>query len=155
VPEADAILTAGDRDYPAYRFSGDLTGSGEIGFSCLLPAEEVTAAFDRNAWVFRLTEAPEAFLEISFIMGGDVESLLPGFLDGYLDFTEIEFSEGSALGRLRGEVGRVSAAGETRKAEGWLLEFREGTLAAALVCPADAPEAESLLLAVLDTLWLD
>ncbi len=155
LPETDAILSAGDRDYPASRFSGDLTGGGLMEFSCLVPAVEVTAEFDRNAWVFRLEDEPEAFLELSFIAGGDVESLLPGFMDGYLEFTEIEFSETSALGSLRGEVGRVSASGPERMAEGWLLDVEGGVLSAAVVCPSGAQEAKALFLAMLDTFRLD
>ena len=153
--ETDDILSAGDRDYPASPFSGDLTGGGLMEFSCLVPAVEVTAEFDRNAWVFRLEDEPEAFLELSFIAGGDVESLLPGFLDGYLEFTEIEFSETSALGSLRGEVGRVSASGPDRMAEGWLLDVEGGVLSAAVVCPSGAQEAKALFLAMLDTFRLD
>ncbi len=153
-PEAEATLTAGGREYPAYRFSGDLTGSGSEDFTCLLPLEAVSADYAHNAWVFRSEETPEAFLELSFIAGGDVESLLPGFMDGYLDFTEIEFSEASSLGRVRGDVGRVSAGNGEMKAEGWLLDVSGGTVSAALVCPPDAGEAEALLRAVLDSFAL-
>ena len=149
-PEADCVLNAGDREYPACRFSGDLTGSG-MAFTCLLPLEEVTSDYAHNAWVFRCGETPEAFLELSFITGGDVESLLPGFMDGYLDFTEIEFSEAAALGQVRGDVGRVSAVSGDTRAEGWLLDASGGAVCAALVFPADAPEAEALLRAMLDS----
>lgn len=154
-PEPEETLTVEGRDYPARRFTGDLAGSGGAAFSCVLPAEAVTAAYEHNAWVFRSTETPEAFLELSFIAGGDVESLLPGFMDGYLAFTEIEFSEASALGRVRGDVGRVSAVGDSLRAEGWLLDSSGGVVSAALVCPGDAAEAEALLLAVLDTFALN
>ena len=153
-PEADAILTVEGREYPAYRFSGDLTGNGNTDFTYVLPLEAVSADYARNAWVFRSEETPEAYLELSFIAGGDVESLLPGFMDGYLDFTEIEFSEAAALGRVRGDVGRVSADNGDVKAEGWLLDACGGTVSAALVCPLDAGEAEALLRAVLDTFTL-
>jgi hypothetical protein len=154
-PEADAVLTAGGREYPAYRFSGDLTGSGDREFSCLLPLEAVSADYAHNAWVIRCAETPEAFLELSFIAGGEVESLLPGLMDGYLNFTEIEFSEASALGRVRGDVGRVSAGNDALRAEGWLLDVSGGAVSAALVCPRNADEAEALLLAVLDSFDLD
>ena len=154
-PEPEETLTVEGRDYPARRFTGDLAGSGGAAFSCVLPAEAVTAAYEHNAWVFRSTETPEAFLELSFIAGGDVESLLPGLMDGYLAFTEIEFSEASSLGRIRGDVGRVSAVGDTQRAEGWLLDSSGGVVAAALVCPVDAAEAEALLLAVLGTFTLN
>ena len=94
-------------------------------------------------------------LELSFIAGADVETLLPGFMDGYLDFTGIEFSEAAALGRVRGDVGRVSAASAALRAEGWLLDASGGTVSAALVCPLEAQEAEALLRAVLDTFDLE
>ncbi len=152
VPEEDIILPAGGRDYPAGPFSGDLTGGGLMELDCLLPAVEMTAEFAHNAWVFRSTEVTEAFLEVSFITGGEVESLLPGLLDGYLDFTEIEFSEAASLGRLRGDVGQVSASGGGLDARGLLLELEGGVLSAVLVCPAAEAETEALLQAVLDTL---
>ena len=153
-PEADGVLTAAGREYPAYRFSEDLTGSGNRDFSCLLPLEAVTAEYEHNAWVFRSAAEPEAFLELSFIAGGEVESLLPGLMDGYLNFTEIEFSEASALGCVRGDVGRVSAGNDALRAEGWLLDVSGGAVSAALVCPKSAAEAEALLRAVLDTFSL-
>jgi hypothetical protein len=152
VPEEDIILPAGGRDYPAGPFSGDLTGGGLMELDCLLPAAEMSAEFAHNAWVFRSTEVTEAFLEVSFITGGEVESLLPGLLDGYLDFTEIEFSEAASLGRLRGDVGQVSASGGGLDARGLLLELEGGVLSAVLVCPAAEAETEALLQAVLDTL---
>jgi len=154
-PEADCTLTASGREYPAYLFSGDLTGSGGTDFTCILPLEEVTADYAHNAWVIRSVSEPEAFLELSFIAGADVETLLPGFMDGYLDFTGIEFSEAAALGRVRGDVGRVSAASAALRAEGWLLDASGGTVSAALVCPLGAQEAEALLRAVLDTFDLE
>ena len=117
--------------------------------------EEVTADYAHNAWVIRSVSEPEAFLELSFIAGADVETLLPGFMDGYLDFTGIEFSEAAALGRVRGDVGRVSAASAALRAEGWLLDASGGTVSAALVCPLGAEEAEALLRAVLDTFDLE
>ncbi len=117
--------------------------------------EGLEAEFAHNAWVIRSAEEPEAFLELSFITGSEVESLLPGFMDGYLAFTEIEFSEAAALGTVRGDVGRVSAANADLRAEGWLLDVAGGTVAAALVCPRSAGEAEALLLAVLETFTLD
>ncbi len=150
-PTADAVLTVEGKDHPAFRFEEDLAEGEPIRFSCLLPLEEVTAEFVHNAWVLRSAAEPEAFLELSFIAGGDVESLLPGFMDSYLAFSEIEFSEAAALGRVRGDAGRVSASGEGMSAEGWLLDLDGGVLSAALVCPTDAPEEEALLLAVLDS----
>ncbi len=153
-PEAEATLTAGGREYPAYRFSGDLTGNGDHDFSCLLPLEAVSAEYAHNAWVFRCEETPESYLELSFIAGGDVESLLPGFMDGYLDFTSIEFSEAASLGRVRGDVGRVTAENGERLADAWLLDVSGGTAAAVLLCPLPASEEEALLRAMLETFTL-
>ena len=150
VPTADVVLTAGGVEYPAYRFSGDLTGSGGMEFTCTVPAEAVTAAYAHNAWIFRCVSDPEAaWLELSFIAGTDGESLLPGFMDGYLDFTEIEFSEASALGRTRGSVGLVTASDGEWQAEGRLLDAGDGVVAAALLCRLDRLEAEGALLSAL------
>ena len=143
VPTADAVLTAGGVEYPARRFSGDLTGSGGMEFTCTVPTEAVTAEYAHNAWIFRCVSDPEAaWLELSFIAGTDGESLLPGFMDGYLDFTEIEFSEASALGRTRGSVGLVTASDGEWQAEGRLLDAGDGVVAAALLCRLDRLEVK-------------
>ncbi len=153
--EADRTLAAGGKEYPARLFSGALSDGGETEFSCVLPLEAVEAAYEHNAWVFRCTGEPEALLELSFIAGGDVESMLPGFMDGYLDFTAIEFSEAAALGRVRGDVGRVTAENPSLRADAWLLDVSGGTVAAVLLCPPSADEPEALLRAMLGTFELD
>ena len=81
--------------------------------------------------------------------------MLPGFMDGYLDFTAIEFSEAAALGRVRGDVGRVTAENPSLRADAWLLDVSGGTVAAVLLCPPSADEPEALLRAMLDTFELD
>jgi hypothetical protein len=145
------VRASGTDEYPAYRSSWDRRGGGiGDGFACLWPKEQVTAEFVSNAWIFRCTSDPEAaWLELSFIAGTDGESLLPGFMDGYLDFTEIEFSEASALGRTRGSVGLVTASDGEWQAEGRLLDAGDGVVAAALLCRLDRLEEEGALLSAL------
>ena len=152
--EADRSLAANGKEYPACLFSGALADGWETEFSCVLPLEAVTADYEHNAWVFRSVSEPETLLELSFIAGGDVESLLPGFMDGYLDFTSIEFSEAASLGRVRGDVGRVTAENGERLADAWLLDVSGGTAAAVLLCPLPASEEEALLRAMLETFTL-
>jgi len=149
-PEADCSLNIEGEELPAYLFSGDLKGGEESNFTCILPIEAVSAAYEHNAWVFRTEENSEAFLELSFITGGDVEDLLPGLLDSYLDFEEIEFSEATSLGQMRGDVGRVSARNADVQAEGWLMNAGGGAIAAVLIYPQGAAE-EEVLRAVLNS----
>jgi|GEM_PF-2794198 len=156
-PDPDTTLTAiwddDFADFPAYTFRGDLTGDGRGDFTLVLPAE-LTAEFSHNAWVIRPSEG-EAFLELSFIAGTDAETLLPGLLDAYLDFTEIEFDTEPALGSLRGEIGCVRATGDGTDAEGWLADVSGGVISAVLVCPERRQAFEgNLLRAVLNTLTL-
>ena len=139
--------------FPACVFSGDLGGKGEAAFRLLLPPEEATAEYLHNAWTFRCPGDPEAAgLELSFVAGTDAETLLPGFMDGYLSFTEIEFSEARSLGRTRGSVGRVTASDGETLAEGWLLDTEGGVLAAVLVQKREGSGREAAILrAMLDS----
>jgi len=143
-PEADCSLNVSGEELPAYLFTGDLKGGEDNNFSCILPIGLVSADYEHNAWVFRAETEPEAFLELSFITGGEVEDLLPGLMDSYLDFEEIEFSETTALGQLRGDVGHVSARNTDVQAEGWLMNAGGGAIAAVLIYPQGAVEEEVL-----------
>ena len=160
-PEPDDTLSVvrpgGTDEYPAYLSAWDLRGGGTgDGFTCLWPKEQVTAEYVSNAWIFRCVSDPEAaWLELSYVAGTDTEELLPGFMDGYLDFTEIEYSEAAALGRTRGNVGRVTASDDFVKAEGWLLDRWGGVVSAAFLCRKDRlTEEGALLTAMLDTVEL-
>ncbi len=145
-----AVTAEGETtDYPAYTFAGDLSGDGEADFTLLLPPEEVWADFLHNAWVFRCLSDPEgASLELSFVSGTDTEALLPGFMDGYLSFTEIEFSEAGNLGRVRKYVGRVTASDGETLADAWLLDTEGGVLAAVLL-RSGAPSREAAVLSAM------
>lgn len=149
--EPDAVLAVNGEELPARSFREEL--SDGVGFTCLLPAEAVTAEYAHNAWVIAPVSDPEAaWLELSFVFGGEGESLLPGLMDGYLDFTGIEFSEAPNLGLVRANVGLVTATDGIRQARGWLLDAGEGCVTAVLVCRLDRLEQEGTLLqAVLDT----
>lgn len=140
---------------PACTFAGDLDGDGEADFTLLLPPEEVTAEEKDGAWLFRSRSDPEgARLELSFTAGTDTEALLPGFMDGYLRFTEIEFSEAGALGKVRSYVGRVTASDGETLADAWLLDTEGGVLAAVLL-RSGAPSREAAVLsAMLDSFEL-
>ena len=57
--------------------------------------------FKNNAYVFKpITEDADIldYIEISYINGGKSESLLPSFIDSYIDFTDIEFASYSSVG---------------------------------------------------------
>jgi len=151
LPEPDAVLVVNGEELPARSFREEL--SDGIGFTCILPAEAVTAEYAHNAWVIRPASDPEAaWLELSFVSGGDGESLLPGLMDGYLEFTGIEFSEAPNLGLVRANVGLVTATDDFSQARGWLLDAGEGCVTAVLVSRLDRLEQEGALLqAVLDT----
>lgn len=57
--------------------------------------------FKNNAYVFKpIAEDSDMldYIEISYINGGKSESLLPSFVDSYIDFTDIEFASYSSVG---------------------------------------------------------
>ena len=140
---------------PACTFAGDLDGDGEADFTLLLPPEEAAAEEKEGGWVFRSRSDPEgARLELSFTAGTDTEALLPGFMDGYLRFTEIEFSEAGALGKVRGYVGRVTASDGETLADAWLLDSEGGVLAAVLLRSAAPSREAAVLSAMLDSFEL-
>ena len=139
---------------PAYRFEGAMLESGELPFTCLLPSEGVEAEYRANAWYFSEVSDPEvyAYLELSFVSGADGESILPGLLDSYLDFTDVEFSTASGFGSIRQTVAHATAADGERFAEGWLLDVDGGVISAVLVCPLSKLDREGrMLTAVLDS----
>ncbi len=142
--------------YPAYTFTGDLNGDGQADFRLLLPLDTATAETLPGTWRFRCDSDPEAAcLELRFTVGESMDNLLPGILDPYLSFTEIEFSDASSLGRVRGFVGRVTASDGETLADAWLLDLEDGVLAAVLLRRAEptGPEGD-ILSAMLDSFSL-
>ena len=151
----DVVMDGETVSCPAYTFKGDLSGDGKADFTLLLPPEEVSADYEHNAWVFRGLNDPEgAGLEVSFVAGTDTEALLPGFMDGYLSFTEIEFSEAGALGKVRKYVGRVTASDGETFADAWLLDTEGGVIAAVLLHRAEAVREAAVLSAMLESFEL-
>ena len=157
-PEGELVLEVAlegeTLSLPAYLFEGALLESGERRFSCLLPTEGVETEYRANAWYFSEVSDPEvpASLELSFIAGADGESLLPGLMDSYLDFTDVEFSTAPGFGTVRETVAHATAADGACFAEGWLLDVAGGVISAVLVCPLDKVDREGrILTAVLDS----
>ncbi len=151
----DVAMDGETASFPAYTFAGDLNGDGRADFDLLLPPEEAAADYEHNAWVFRGLNDPEgASLEVSFVAGTDTETLLPGFMDGYLSFTEIEFSEAGALGKVRKYVGRVTASDGETLADAWLLDTEGGVLAAVLLRRAEPTPEAAILSAMLESFEL-
>lgn len=115
------------------------------GFLLPVPREQVESEFVHNAWRFTfLPEAEEetAFLEISYVAGTDAASLLPAFMDSYLDFTDIEFSSAGGLGRSRRPTATVVASGSSLLMKGWLMDVEGGVVAAVQSCPLDQLTAQ-------------
>jgi len=158
-PEPEEVLevTAGGvtRSYAAKRTKLEL----HPGVFCtvLVPVREMSAVYTENAWQLRGNDQPEdGFLELSYIAGTTAEELLPGLMDGYLEFTDIEFSDVASIGQLSGTFGHVSATDGSIQADGWVVDTDGGVIALVRVCSREQETREpgNLLSAVLDSFEL-
>ncbi len=145
-----------EQHIPAYGREYLLREEPHLGFSMMAPKESASAMFLTNAWYFPILTGSEtpSWLEMSFIYGTDADDLLPDFINAYLDFTEIEFSGASRLGRIAMDE-TITASGTDLLVKAWLLNVPEGVFTVVLSCPLDRLDADlGLLGAMLDTLSL-
>lgn len=145
-----------EQHIPAYGREYVLREEPHLGFSLMAPKEAVPSEYVSNAWYFSVRSGSEAssWLEMSFIAGADAEELLPDFINAYLQFTEIEFSGASRLGRISMDE-TITASGAALLVKAWLLNVPEGVFTVVLSCPLDRLDADlGLLSAMLDTLSL-
>lgn len=145
-----------EQHVPAYGREYVLREEPHLGFSMMAPKESVPSAYVANAWYFPIQSEsePSSWLEMSFISGTDAEDLLPDFINAYLQFTEIEFSGASRLGRISMDE-TITASGTTLLVKAWLLNVPEGVFTVVLSCPLDRLDADlGLLGAMLETLSL-
>ena len=83
------------------------------------------------------------YLEVSLINGATVNSLAPTLADGYLDFTDIEFTSFSRMGAQRLEASRISAGNGEQYLEAYLTNVSGGV--AVVVLSVEDSSAEDLL----------
>ena len=145
-----------ERHIPAYGREYVLREEPHLGFSMMVPKESVPTMFLTNAWYFPIIAESDTppWLEMSFIYGTDADDLLPDFINAYLEFTEIEFSGTSRLGRIAMDE-TITASGATLLVKAWLLNVPEGVFTVVLSCPLERLDADlSTMEAMLDTLTL-
>ena len=154
--ELVVCINGEEQHIPAYGREYLLREEPHLGFSMMAPKESASAMFLTNAWYFPILTGSEtpSWLEMSFIYGTDADDLLPDFINAYLDFTEIEFSGASRLGRIAMDE-TITASGTDLLVKAWLLNVPEGVFTVVLSCPLDRLDADlGLLGAMLDTLSL-
>ena len=145
-----------EQHIPAYGREYVLREDPHLGFCMMVPKEATPAMYVTNAWYFPVlgdSDSP-AWLEMSYVFGTDTEDLLPDFMNAYLQFTEIEFSGSSRLGRVAMDE-TITASGTTLLVKAWLLNVPEGVFTVVLSCPLDRLETDlGILEAMLETLTL-
>ena len=72
------------------------------------------------------------YLEVSLINGTTAAALSPTLIDGYLDFTDIEFTAYARVGAQRLEAGRVSAGNDEQHVEAYLFNVQGGVVVVVL-----------------------
>jgi hypothetical protein len=72
------------------------------------------------------------YMEVSLINGTTAAALSPTLLDGYLDFTDIEFTAYARVGAQRLEAGRVSAGNDVQHVEAYLFNVQGGVVVVVL-----------------------
>ena len=141
---------------PAFIREYTLREEPHLGFCMMVPKDSTPSLYVTNAWYFPIVAESDtpSWLEMSFIYGADTEELLPDFMSAYLQFTEIEFSGASRLGRLAMDE-TIIASGATQLVKAWLLNVPEGVFSVVLSCPLDRLDADlGTLEAMLETLTL-
>ena len=141
---------------PAFIREYTLREEPHLGFCMMVPKDSTPSLYVTNAWYFPIVAESDtpSWLEMSFIYGADTEELLPDFMSAYLQFTEIEFSGASKLGRLAMDE-TIIASGATQLVKAWLLNVPEGVFSVVLSCPLDRLDADlGTLEAMLETLTL-
>lgn len=86
------------------------------------------------------------FFEIKLIDGKDAAELTPSYLDGYIDYTDIEFSGKNKISES-GIYAQVSVAiNGTSYCEAYLIDVAGGTIAVVLSYPAELSDSHAPLL---------
>ena len=145
-----------EKHIPAYGREYVLREEPHLGFCLMAPKDLVPSLYVTNAWYFPIVAESDspAWLEMSFIFGADAADLLPDFMSAYLQFSEIEFSGSSKLGRVAMDE-TITASGTTLLVKAWLLNVPEGVFSVVLSCPLDRLDADlGILEAMLDSLTL-
>ncbi len=138
-PPADAPGTPEPAisDAPDPFFAGMLSQQGP-GFS-FEPAEGFLLSVDLPP--FRFTRG-DAFVEVGYDPSALPDELAPSFMNGYLAFTDIEFSSYSGLGPEGLSAETVTAGDGSRLLTAYLIEADGGCVWLLFSCPAD--DAETL-----------
>lgn len=99
-------------------------------------------------------QEPLTYLEVSLINGTTVNAISPTFIDGYLDFTDIEFTSYARIGAQRLEAGRVSAGNAEQYVEAYLINVTGGVAVVVLSAPDSSSEDLLWFRAMLSTFRL-
>ncbi len=155
----DAVLQAGGEELAAYRETGELGAASAQSFEILIAEGYALAAGgdgDALRYAYAEDESGETFIELGFAAGLSAEELAPSFMDGYMDFTSIEFSSYVKVGKDGLDAYLIKADNDTRHAEAYLID-REGGAAYLVISCFNGVAEQCLpqLEAMRDTLILE
>lgn len=125
-----------------------------IAFSIYSDTDHYEYHSEESAYRFTLNDesSETTYLEISYIMGIDAESLKPSFADDYIKFTDISFSSFSNVGWDNMECTAITASNSQQYLEAYLINVEFGVAAVVLSSQSNSDIDANRLSAMLDTL---
>jgi hypothetical protein len=142
-PSPDGVLSVdiGGKtvEAAALKVTGGLRTEPPLDFEMFIDSENYTETEGNN--VYRYTyngdSAAGTFIEISLISGTTPEDTAPSFLNDYIDFTSIEFSSYTKVGRDGLSGYKISADNSSLYTEAYLIDTEGDVAALVISCGKD------------------
>lgn len=119
---------------------------GVLDFTIKYDSSSYGAEFKNNSYTFRpLSDSDNSidYMEISYINGGQAESILPSFADSYIDFTDIEFSSYTSVGVDALSAESIIAYNSSQYISAYLIDVSDGLIT--IVISSSSPESENFV----------
>ena len=119
----------------ASAYTEQLRSDPALGFTVFCDGSRFSEDFSSNAYRFTRADGESAdsvYFEVSLINGASAEELLPSFMDGYIDFTDIEFSSYTPIGEDKISADCAAAYNASQYVEAYLINVDGGTVAVVL-----------------------
>ena len=123
----------------------------EVSFSVDAPkAEYLTTQEDGHIRCTRYEDG--SFINIELVTGNKAEFIAPSYLDGYIEYTDIEFSGVEKLGDTDYSAETVTATDGKMQCDGYLIDTDGGTVCIIACYPAGDELVHHSIMAVINTL---
>lgn len=119
----------------ASAYTEQLRNDPALDFTVFCDGSRFSEDFSSNAYRFSRADGESAdstYFEVSLINGASAEELLPSFMDGYIDFTDIEFSSYTPIGEDKLNADCAAAYNAAQYVEAYLINVDGGVVAVVL-----------------------